>query len=337
MSVILERWLRVELRHLFALEAVAEERSFSAAAKRLGYVQSAVSHQIAALESIVGHRLFDRTRGTKPVALTREGRLLFGHATTILARVRAAEADLASATEANVLVVGTFQAIAARIVPQAMKNLDDDVDVHLVEQATDVGLLEQLTTGEVDVVFAELPLPEGSFEHVVLFEDRYVLVAPAGSDLARTDAALGLRDLASLPLIGHSAERPRLEKHLEAHRLRAEFVARSDYNTTIQALVREGIGYAVVPRLSVDEADDDVVLLPLDPPDAIEPRLVALVWNSDRALDRPIEAFVDATRAACADLGLTTEPQPLRANASGSYTHAPRAQTATDKVTSTSA
>jgi DNA-binding transcriptional LysR family regulator len=305
MNVALDRWLRVELRHLFALEAVAEEGSFSAAAARLGYVQSAVSHQIAALESIVGHRLFERTRGTKPVALTREGRLLYGHATTILTRVRAAEADLSRASDARTLVVGTFQTITARIVPQAMKNMEADVEVRLVEQATDVGLLEQLTAGVVDVVFAELPLPDGPFDHVALFEDHYVLVAPTGSDVALAGTALTLHDLARLPLIGHSGERPRLERHLEARDLQAAFVARSDYNTTIQALVRGGIGYAVVPRLSVDEADTDVALLPLDPPDAIEPRLVALVWNTDRAVDRPIEEFVSATQAACTDLGLT--------------------------------
>lgn len=304
MQMNLDRWLRVELRHLFALEAVAEEGSFSAAAIRLGYVQSAVSHQIAALESIVGHRLFDRTRGTKPVALTREGRLLYGHATTILARVRAAEADLSGANDAQTLVVGTFQAIASRIVPQALRSMDADVDVRLVEQATEVGLLDQLTAGTVDVVFAELPLPDGPFDHVVLFEDRYVLVAAARSEVGRSGSALTLRDLSALPLIGHSDERPRLEKHLDARDLRALFVARSDYNTTIQALVREGIGYAVVPRLCVDEGDADVVLLPLEPPDAIEPRLVALVWNTDRALERPIEAFVNATQAACTELGL---------------------------------
>jgi DNA-binding transcriptional LysR family regulator len=310
MSVNLERWLRVELRHLFALEAVAEEGSFSAAATRLGYVQSAVSHQIAALESIVGHRLFDRTRGTKPVALTREGQLLYGHATTILARVRAAEADLSGDNDARALVVGTFQAIASRIVPQALKNLDAGVDVRLVEQATEVGLLDQLTAGVVDVVFAELPLPDGPFDHVVLFEDPYVVIAPAESDIALAGSALGLRDLASLPLVGHSDERPRLERHLDARNLQPEFVARSDYNTTIQALVREGIGYAVVPRLSVDEADTEIALLPLDPPDAIEPRLVALVWNTDRALERPIDTFVRAAQAACADLGLAV-PQPI--------------------------
>jgi DNA-binding transcriptional LysR family regulator len=304
MQVNLERWLRVELRHLFALEAVAEEGSFSAAGTRLGYVQSAVSHQIAALESIVGHRLFDRTRGTKPVALTREGRLLYGHATTILARVRAAEADLSRDSEAKTLIVGTFQAISSRIVPQVLRCIDAEIDVQLVEQATGVGLLERLTAGAVDVVFAELPLPDGPFDHIVLFEDPYVVVAPADSDVARSSIALSLRDLSQLPLIGHSDERPRLEKHFDARDLQPAFVARSDYNTTIQALVREGIGHAVVPRLSVDQTDGDVALLPLDPPDAIEPRVVALVWNTDRALERPIEEFVRATQLACSELGL---------------------------------
>ncbi|HST15480.1 MAG TPA: LysR family transcriptional regulator, partial [Gaiellaceae bacterium] len=104
---MLERWLRIELRHLFALEAVADEGSFSAAGDRLGYVQSAVSHQIAALESIVGKRLVERSRGTRPVSLTPDGMALYQHAKTILARVRAAEADMSDDGDACTLRVAS--------------------------------------------------------------------------------------------------------------------------------------------------------------------------------------------------------------------------------------
>src|SRR5256885_14315151 len=71
-----DRWLGIELRHLTALEAVAREGSFGRAAKSLGYTQSAVSQQIAALERIVGARLVERPGGPRPVSPTEAGEAL---------------------------------------------------------------------------------------------------------------------------------------------------------------------------------------------------------------------------------------------------------------------
>ena len=58
-----DRWLGLDLRHLIALKAIADEGSFGKAAEKLGYTQSAISQQIAALERIVGLRLIERDRG----------------------------------------------------------------------------------------------------------------------------------------------------------------------------------------------------------------------------------------------------------------------------------
>jgi molybdate transport repressor ModE-like protein len=91
-----EWWSGIELRHLAALDAVAREGSFRRAATRLGYVQSAISHQIAALETLTGKRLIERSRGTRPLALTEAGEILLAHADAVIARVRAAQADLAA-------------------------------------------------------------------------------------------------------------------------------------------------------------------------------------------------------------------------------------------------
>ena len=91
-----DRWLGVELRHLAALQAVAEEGSFGRAATRLGYTQSAVSQQIATLERLVGVRLVERPGGPRPVSITEAGTVLLRHADGIVARLRAAQADLAA-------------------------------------------------------------------------------------------------------------------------------------------------------------------------------------------------------------------------------------------------
>ena len=87
-------WLGLEVRHLAALEAVGKEGSFSRAARRLGYTQSAISQQIATLERIVGERLVERPGGPRRVSLTEAGELLLRHAEGITPRLAAAHADL---------------------------------------------------------------------------------------------------------------------------------------------------------------------------------------------------------------------------------------------------
>src|SRR5213083_909354 len=119
----LDRWLGIELRHLAALKAVAEEGSFRGAASQLGYTQSAVSQQIATLERLVGEKLVERPGGPRPVSLTEAGRLLLRHADSIVARLQAAQADLQAlrAGEAGTLRIGTFQSAGARVLPEIMR------------------------------------------------------------------------------------------------------------------------------------------------------------------------------------------------------------------------
>src|SRR3954466_4694910 len=114
-----DRWLGVELRHFAALEAVGRTRSFGAAARELGYTQSAVSQQIAHLERQIGQRLVDRPGGPRPVDLTDAGRLLLRHADAIVAQMDAAQADMAAFAEgaAGPLRVGIPQSVGAPLPP----------------------------------------------------------------------------------------------------------------------------------------------------------------------------------------------------------------------------
>src|SRR5260370_38846829 len=88
-----DRWRGVELRHLVALDAVGRHRSFNAAARELGYTQSAVSQQVAQLERVVGQRLVDRPGGPRRVDPTAAGRLLLRHADAIAAQIDPRQAD----------------------------------------------------------------------------------------------------------------------------------------------------------------------------------------------------------------------------------------------------
>ena len=304
-----EHWFGIELRHLAALEAVAREGSFRRAAERLGYVQSAISHQIAALEALTGKRLIERSRGTRPIALTPAGEVLLGHADAVIARMRAAQADLAALDGGGTtaLRVGSMQDVTARVVPALLSlfgRLRPDVAVTLSESETVDGLIQLVVRGDVDLAFAELPLPSGPLDGIALFHDPYVVLVQAGTPLARRNEPIQLQAVGELPLVAHAPTRARVEAHLRARGIEPRFVLQSEASATVQALVGAGLGAAIVPRLAVDEAAPETIVLELDPPDTISARVVALAWNRERRLRKEASAFADAARSVCTELGL---------------------------------
>ena len=300
-----DRWLGIELRHFLALEAVAREGSFGKAAAKLGYTQSAVSQQIAALERIVGQRLIERPGGPKPVSLTEAGRLLLTLADAIAARVAAAQADLTALGEgqAGTLRVGVFQSVGQRILPELMRRYLrawPQVKVTLTESANDEDLLALVERGDLDLTFSDLPLTEGPFESVELLRDPYVLVVAADSPLAERDAPPTTREVAELDLIGH--KHCRTMKQLEANiRRPLQFVFRSDHNQTVQALVASGVGAALVPKLTMDPEDETTKLIELP---KLPPRLIALAWHRDRYRTPAARAFVETAQEVTAELEL---------------------------------
>jgi molybdate transport repressor ModE-like protein len=319
MSVRVDHSSGIEIRHLSALEAVAAEGSFRRAATRLGYVQSAISEQIATLERIVGQRLVERSRGSGPVELTEAGEVLLSHAKAIVARLKAAEADLGALADgsAGSLRLGIYQSVGARVIPRLLPRYARDwpeVRVLPREAPTDAGLFELVERGELELSFADLPLHPGPFESVDLLTDPYVLLVAAGSPLAQS-GPVGLDEIADLPLIGHWTCRvlPRVEAELRAQGLEPNFVFRSDIITTVQALVGAGVGSAIIPRLGVDPADERTAVVELAEGLPVQPRVISLFWHRDRYRSPAALGFVDAAREVCAEISgeLDGTVQPL--------------------------
>lgn len=299
-----DRWLGVDLRHLIALKTIADEGSFGRAAAKLGYTQSAISQQIAALERMVGLRLIERPGGPRPVSLTEAGLILLRHAEAIQARLLAAKADMAAleAGETGRLRIGTFQSVGTRILPSLLRRFSEDhpgVEIHLHESVSEPELLAMIERGELDLTFWTLPVATGPYESVELLRDPYVLVCPAGSPLAALSRAPSLKEIALQPLVGfnHCTAMDQVESQLSSSGRAPNFVFRSDNNGTVQGLVGAGVGVSVAPLLTVNEDDERVEIVDLQ--DRIPPRIIGLVWHADRAHTPAAMAFVETAIDVC--------------------------------------
>jgi DNA-binding transcriptional LysR family regulator len=300
-----EQWPGVEIRHLAALQAIDATRSFRGAADRLGYVQSAVSQQVSALEKLVGARLVERQRGHAAVRLTDAGAVLVQHAERILGHLAVARADLASlGSEREVLRVGVFESVATRIVPPALSWLRShrpQVRVSTSEAAMDGELFSSVANGELDCAFADLPLLPGPFDAVELLVDPCVLVVPEDWSIARQDGPPQLEEIAQLPLAAHSWR----FAELVAGRFREAGIELSsaftfEKNRSAQALVSAGLSAAIFPKLSVAPDLAGARVIELD--GCLPSRTVVVYWHHDRPRGPALPSFIDASEAVCREI-----------------------------------
>jgi DNA-binding transcriptional LysR family regulator len=309
-------WLGVEVRHLAALRAVAQEGTFGAAALKLGYAQSAISQQIAALERYVGRRLFDRPGGSRPVTLTRSGELLLGHAESIMTRLAAARIDLESLTEEDTkgaLRVGAYQSVAAAILPLILREIGaepGETVFELTESNDDGHLLELLEEGELDIAFTALPLPKGPgpLEATPLLSDPYLLLVHEEHPYADLDRELTLEEVATVPLIACKRFPGQLgiEEVFAFHGLSPRFVQRVEDNATLHSFVGAGLGCGLVPRLAVSIGDKPLVALRIEP--KLPERVVAIAWHRDRLRTCTAGLFVDLAVEVSAQLEGGVQP-----------------------------
>jgi DNA-binding transcriptional LysR family regulator len=292
------RWLGVEFRHLGALAAVAREGSFRRAAESLGYVQSAISGQIAQLERAVGAQLVERSSGLPGATLTPAGEVLLSHVDEILARFEAARVDLRVLADAtgDAVRMCVPDEIGARRLPGVLAAFGarfPTTQVVVDENHRDEASLDRLVRGELDLVITELPLPHGPFDYTLLERDEYVLVVAASSPLAHQPEPPDAAQLSRLPLI---LPAPTRVQDPVATRLRECLVDQPPWlrprsAATAQALVGASLGAAILPRLAVDTEDEQTTIIRLPP--ILPARLIALVRHREREYLPAVHGLVE--------------------------------------------
>ena len=306
-------WQGVEFRHLAALESIATEGSFSAAAAKTGYSQSAISGQIATLERLIGVRLVRRIRGSRKVTLTLEGERLLEHARAINARLSAARADIEQLEQNGTqsLRIGTFQSVSQTLLPDVVRGLTAAGTWLTLREDKEVEhYAEMLRSGELDVAFVLLPVDDGEVEAIELLRDPWVLVVRTDHPLVWKQRPATADDLSNLPLITFEqlpAQRL-IEGSLRAAGAHVRVVTRMGDSASVLSMVSAGLGCGLVPRLAVEaEAGaarlNGLRFLPLDDQ---PPRLIGLAWNRQRAADEQIRRVVEL--AADAARGVSYQP-----------------------------
>jgi DNA-binding transcriptional LysR family regulator len=140
---------------LRVLVEVAQTGSFTAAARELGYTQSAVSRQVAGLEATAGRALFERRRDG--VTLTAAGARLLARAVRVIDELDAAAREVAGPAVAGRVRLGAFSTAAAGLLPRVLAVLPRDLVVTVREGSTPA-LTRALRAGTIDLaVIAQLP------------------------------------------------------------------------------------------------------------------------------------------------------------------------------------
>jgi DNA-binding transcriptional LysR family regulator len=294
-------------QRLRVFREVASRGSFSAAAAELSYTQSAVSQAVAALEAELGVSLLDRDRrGARP---TDAGAALVAHAEGILARLDAAEAEVAAiaGVRGGQLTMASFPTAGATIVPLAVAMFRDahpEVALTLAEGEPEE-IAPRLRAGEFDLalLFEFEGASEGlgtGLQRIELLEDPMYLALPDDHRLADAPR-IRLQDLSAESWIQTSAASP-CARHVVRSCHAAGFEPTVSFETddyqTVQGLVAAGVGAALIPQLALSTVRDDITIRALHPRAPVRTVLAATARRARTApaADRMLEVLADVSR-----------------------------------------
>ena len=286
-----------ELSQLRCFVAAAEELHVGRAAQRLNMTQPPLSRQIQLLERILGVTLLDRT--SRSVRLTPAGRAFLLEARRILrlADNAALATRRIASGKAGSVAIGFTAASGYGFLPTLITRARAQLpnyDLVLQEMVTR-DQVEALLTGRIDVGLLRPPIERQEFGAVRVVQEPLVGALPAG-DPRLSRSRLTLQDFDGQPLIMYSPGGAQYFYDL----LRTLFdqvgvspihVQHMSQIHSMLALVRAGLGAAVVPEAATYLHFDDVYFRPVDT-DPERPVELHLVWRKDN--DNPaLEGFLE--------------------------------------------
>lgn len=255
---------RVTLWGIEVFLAIAEERSISVAARRLGASPSAVSQQLSNLEAALGAGLVDRS--ARPFALTPAGELFRRRARAILDEAELAQGELAQADLSQLprLRLGMIEDFDADVTPRLLARMADELTGtrFLLETGPSHRLNDQLDARGLDVIVAaDMGAPADWMEVHPLIEEPFIAAVPRG-------AGHTLEALRALPLIQYTPRHymgRQIAEHLARQDITLAHRFELDSYHAIMAMVAEGVGWTILTPLGILRAHRFVEAVDIHP------------------------------------------------------------------------
>jgi LysR family transcriptional regulator, hydrogen peroxide-inducible genes activator len=244
----------ITLRQLRYLTALARNRHFGKAAEECAVTQPALSMQIRELERELGADLVERRPGE--IAVTEIGLEVARRAERILAATRdlvdfARHRDVLSGP----LKLGIIPTLAPYLLPRVLPLLQrryPALRLDVRETQTDT-LVAELIAGALDCLLLALPVEAGDVETIPLFDDRFLLAAPASEPLPKRRVTIADVDERRLILLeeGHCLRDQALAFCAAKTRDAAASLGATSLATVMQ-MVANGYGVTLVPEIAAD-------------------------------------------------------------------------------------
>jgi DNA-binding transcriptional LysR family regulator len=272
----------MELRHLRYFVAVAEERNFTRAAKRLHMAQPPLSRSIQQLEETLEVQLFQRH--SRPLKLTETGKFFYAHAVQLLAQT--AELESMTRRVGNIersLSIGFVGSTLYGMLPKIIRRFRDEnatVELSLHEMST-MDQIRALKDGQIDVGFGRIRHEDANIRRVILREEKMIVALPEGHPLSLVKPILALSDLINETLIIFpKSPRPSYaDQVLSAFQDRGLKPRRIYEVRELQialGLVAAGEGISVVPSSVYGLKREDVSYKELDDPTLVSPIIMSM-------------------------------------------------------------
>lgn len=285
----------MDINQLEVLVTVARERSFSRAAEVLGRTQPAISQAIRRLELEVGEKLFDRS--SKDGTLTFAGEVLLDYARQMLNLRYSAQTALVEMRnlQNGKVTVSANEHTVFFLLPVIAEFRRQHPHIKIeVQRGVASRIPKQITAREVELGVISFTPSDDSIRAVYVMTDELKLVVAPGHRFGgRTEVSI--KELGDEVFVAHNAVSPYRQKVIEMfekHKTKLTIAIELPSLEAIKRLVENGVGVALVPRLTAQSEIDSGQLIALSVKEMKFERKLNIIYRRNSELSHAARAFL---------------------------------------------